>query len=55
MKIAQGKRSAALGQRHQMNPSPISEFGFPGLAGKPNSEKGEALGIGGSERPNNQR
>jgi len=50
MIIAQGKRGAALGQRHQMNPSPFSEFGFPGLTGKPNSEKGEAGGVGGLPR-----
>ena len=47
MIIAPGKRSAAPGQRHQMNPSPFSEFGFPGLSGTPNSEKGEAGGVGG--------
>jgi hypothetical protein len=47
---ALGKRSAALGQRHQMNHSPFSGFGFTGRPGKPNSEKGEAGGVGGLPR-----
>ena len=46
--IARGQRSAALGQRHQMNPSPpFSRFGFPESSGKPNLEKGGVGGVGG--------
>jgi hypothetical protein len=33
-----------------MNPSPFSEFGFPGTPGKPNAEKGEVGGVGGLPR-----